>query len=108
MQCVSETDVAGAIQNALFSKARGAFNLATDQVTSLYLAQQHLHRYSPPVPYALATRLHRLAWRYTGRYGDPGWLDAMQYSLTIANDRARNELGWVPTLDLFDCLDVTI
>jgi UDP-glucose 4-epimerase len=108
VQCVSEMDVAGALLRALFSNVTGAFNLATDQVASLYLVQQHLHRYSPPIPYALARRLHRLAWRYTSRYGDPGWFEGMQYSLTVANDKAKRELGWFPTLDLFDCLDATI
>ncbi|MGD8569252.1 MAG: NAD-dependent epimerase/dehydratase family protein [Gammaproteobacteria bacterium] len=108
LQCVSETDVAGALQRALFSDATGAFNLATDQVASLFLVQQHLHRFSPPLPYAFARHLHRIAWHYTGRYGDPGWFEGMQFSLTVANDKAKRELGWFPTLDLFDCLDATI
>lgn len=108
VQCVSEMDVADALLKALFSDVAGAFNLATDQVASLYLVQQHLHRYSPPLPYALVKRLHRLAWRYTSRYGDPGWFEGMQYSLTVSNDKAKQELGWSPTLDLFDCLDATV
>ncbi|MGD8573215.1 MAG: NAD-dependent epimerase/dehydratase family protein, partial [Gammaproteobacteria bacterium] len=57
LQCVSEVDVATAILLSLFSDAYGAFNLATDEVASLYLAQKHLHRFSPPLPYGIARRL---------------------------------------------------
>lgn len=107
-QCISEIDVANAILQALFSDAHGAFNLATDQVASFYLIQKHLHRFSPPLPFGIARRLHQLAWRYSGRYGDPCWLDGMRYSLTVANDKAKQDLKWSPTLDLFECLEATV
>ncbi len=108
MQCVSEGDVATAISLALFSDACGAFNLATDEVASLYLIQKHLHSFSPPLPYRLARHLHRFAWRHSGRLGDPHWFNSLQYSLTLANDKAKQELNWTPTLNLFDCLDATV
>lgn len=108
LQGVADVDVAGAMRQALFSDARGAFNLATDQVASFYLIQKHLHRYSPALPFSLARTLHQLAWRYSGSYGDPGWFDGMRHSLTIANDKAKQELHWSPTLDLFECLDGTL
>ena len=107
-QCVSETDVATAMLQALTRDVRGNFNLATDQVASFYLIQKHLRHYALPLPYSLAKIIHTFAWRYSGRYGDPAWLDCMQYPLTIDNEKAKRELNWVPTLDLFECLDATI
>jgi len=107
-QCVSEMDVASAMLQSLFSDAHGGFNLATDQVASFHLIQKHLRNYALPVPYQLARFFHRAAWRYTGRYGDPGWLECMQYPLTIDNEKAKRELKWKPTLDLFECLDATV
>jgi len=107
-QCVSEIDVATAMLHALTINARGCFNLASDQVTSFYLIQKHLRNYPFPLPYSFAKRVHELAWRYTGRFGDPGWLHCMQYSLSIDNEKAKRELNWSPTLNLFECLDATI
>ena len=93
---------------ALTRDVRGSFNLATDQVASFYLIQKHLRHYALPLPYSLAKIIHTFAWRYSGRYGDPAWLDCMQYPLTIDNEKAKRELNWAPTLDLFECLDATI
>ena len=107
-QCVSETDVATAMLQALTSDVRGSFNLASDQVASFHLIQKHIRNYSLPLPYGLAKRIHEFAWRYTGRYGDPAWLHCMQYTLTIDNEKAKRELNWAPTLNLFECLDATI
>ena len=107
-QCVSETDVANAMLQALTSDVRGSFNLASDEVASFHLIQKHIRNYSFPLPYGLASRIHELAWRYTGRYGDPAWLHCMQYSLTIDNEKAKRELSWAPTLNLFECLDASI
>jgi len=107
-QCISEMDVASAMLQALFSEAHGSFNLATDQVASMHLIQQHLHSFSFPVPFSLAKRMHEYAWRFTGRYGDPGWIQCLRYPLTLDNEKAKRELHWKPTLDLFECLDAAI
>lgn len=107
-QCISEVDVATALVQALFLDVHGSYNLATDQVASLHLIQKHLHNYTLPLPFGLVRQLHSLAWRYTGRYGDPGWIDCLPHSLTIDNEKAKRDLQWAPTLNLFECLDATI
>ncbi|MCI0507135.1 MAG: NAD-dependent epimerase/dehydratase family protein [Gammaproteobacteria bacterium] len=107
-QCVSEVDVATAIMQGLVKDVRGSFNLATDEVASLHLIQQHLRGYSLPLPFALAKQIHQWAWRFTGRFGDPAWLDCLQYSLTIDNEKAKRELDWRPKLNLFECLDAAV
>jgi len=107
-QFISEMDVATAIQQSLFKEVSGSFNLATDQVASFYLIHKHLHSLSLPMPFGIARLGHKLAWRYTGRFGDPAWFECTQYPLTISNDKAKQELGWHPTLNLFECLEATV
>lgn len=107
-QCISEMDVASALQKSLFLEVSGSFNLATDQVASFHWIHKHLHRYSLPMPFALAQFGHRMAWKYSGRFGDPAWLECMRYPLTISNEKAKQALNWAPTLDLFECLDATV
>jgi len=108
MQCISEVDVATALIQALFLDVHGSYNLATDQVASLHLVQKHLHNFTLPLPFGLVKQLHSLAWRFTGRYGDPGWIYCLPHSLTIDNEKAKHDLQWAPTLNLFECLDATI
>ena len=107
-QCISELDVATAMQQALFLDVNGSFNLATDQVASFHWIHKHLHKYSLPLPFGLAKHSHQLAWRYTGRFGDPAWLACMRYPLTISNEKAKQTLNWSPTLNLFECLEATV
>jgi len=107
-QCISEMDVASALQKSLFLEVNGSFNLATDQVASFHWIHKHLHKYSLPMPFTLAKASHQLAWKYSGRFGDPAWLECMRYPLTISNEKARQALNWEPTLNLFECLDATI
>ena len=107
-QCISETDVACALQQSLFLEVSGAFNLATDQVASFHWIHKHLHNFSLPIPFAIAKQSHRLAWKYTGRYGDPAWLECMSHPLTISNEKAKQALNWTPTLNLFECLEATV
>jgi len=107
-QCISEMDVASALQQALFLDVSGSFNLATDQVASFHWIHKHLHQYSFPLPLALARFAHRMTWKHSGHLGDPAWLDCMRFPLTISNDKAKTELKWTPTLDLFECLEATV
>lgn len=107
-QGISETDVATALQQALFLDVTGAFNLATDQVASFHWIHKHLHKYSLPLPFSMARQGHRLAWKYTGRFGDPAWLECLRYPLTISNEKAKQTLNWTPTLNLFECLEATV
>ena len=107
-QCVWEGDVALAIEKALFSKATGAFNLASHEVTSFRMIQQHIHNYALPMPYSLFRKCHALLWKSTGRFGDPAWVSCMKLSFTLDNQKAKQELDWQPSLNLFDCLDATI
>lgn len=104
-QCIWEDDVADAILLALFSQARGAFNLAADPALSFKAMQQQLHKNAWPLPYAFIRRLHKLMWNITGYAGEPGWVGGMQHSLAVSSEKAKSELNWQPKYSTQQCLE---
>jgi UDP-glucose 4-epimerase len=106
LQCIWENDVAHAIVQSIFSGARGCFNLSTHESLSFREMQQHLNKHALKLPYPWLRQSHRLAWRITGRFGEPGWMQALQFPLTLDNSRAARMLGWQPTRTLTQCLDL--
>lgn len=97
LQCVHEDDVADAIVLALFSDARGAFNLAAPGTFSFKEVIGQQHRVALPLPLSLAKVILNLAWHLTGWGGEPAWLEGMQHSLTLDCTRAREEFKWEAT-----------
>lgn len=106
LQCVWEHDVARAIVQAVASDVSGSFNLSTDDSLSFRDMHKHLNRHGITLPYALLRQSHRLAWRITGRYGEPGWMHALQFPLTLDNGKAARALNWRPSRTLTQCLDM--
>lgn len=94
LQCVHEDDVAEAIVLALFSDARGAFNLAAPETFSFKEVIRRRHRVVLPLPLSFAKAFLNLACHLTGWGGEPAWLDGMQHSLTLDCKRAQRELKW--------------
>lgn len=103
-QCVWEDDVVTAILLTLHQRAHGAFNLAAEPALSFREMQQLRHHHSYPLPFWLLKHLHRLLWRFTGIAGEPGWFNAMQHSLAVSSDKARDHLGWQAIMDTYQCL----
>jgi nucleoside-diphosphate-sugar epimerase len=90
LQCVHEEDVVAAILQALYSKLRGALNLACKETVTL----RELHRQArwlrlPVAAHLLARRLDTA----------PGCIEALARSLVLNSKRARTELGWKPRHD---------
>jgi nucleoside-diphosphate-sugar epimerase len=105
MQCVHEDDVAQAIELALATGARGAFNLAPADSTTFKESRRLLTH--SPLALSLATTetLLRLGWRLLRIGTDPAWLATIRYNLVLHSRRARKELGWQPRYDTMrDCL----
>ncbi len=98
-QCVWEEDVAAAVEAALFTEARGAFNLAAQPPMSFRDMLRHTGQRPLPVPLALAGFLHRLAWLATPAVGEPGWVQGMRHSLAVSSERAETVLGWQARYD---------
>lgn len=104
-QCVHEEDVAQAVRLALFSEARGAFNLATSDALPLRDMQRLLHERPVPLPLGLAKTALGLAWRLSGNGAGPAWLEGLRHHFALHSGRARRELGWKPRYDTVkECL----
>jgi UDP-glucose 4-epimerase len=95
-QIVHSYDVGEAFRLALFSEARGAFNLATEPV----LDPEELGRILQARPVPFSSRLARagvnLSWRLRLQPVSPGWLDLARNVPIMDTTRARQELGWEP------------
>lgn len=104
-QCVHENDVANAILTALFSDARGAYNLAASNAMAVRDMQQLLHGRVRLLPLSLLRNLFTARWRLTGKGVAPAWVEGLRYNFAVHSGRARRELGWKPRYDTVqDCL----
>jgi UDP-glucose 4-epimerase len=98
LQCVHASDVAQAIQQALFRDVEGAFNLATEDALTLHEMQWRVNRGWFGLPSGLVRSQRRLASRFGGG-PDPRWIDAVRHGLVLDSSRARRRLGWKPAYD---------
>lgn len=104
-QCVHEDDVVQAIELALTTAARGAFNLAPVDSRSFRDSRPLLHR--SPLALSLVTirTLLSLGWKFFRLGTAPSWLQGIHFNLVLHSRRARKELGWQPRYDsVKDCL----
>ncbi len=99
VQFVHEQDVAEAVCLVLAKDTHGAFNLACADSASLRTIQRYAHLAPLPVPRMLVEALAKAGWKWLGRGTEPGWLEALGYSLALDSTRARRELGWKPRFD---------
>jgi nucleoside-diphosphate-sugar epimerase len=95
-QVVHATDVADAFARAALSDARGAFNVAAEDV----LGGHHIDQLR-----GVARFVADVTWRLHAQPVDPGWVTLVFRSPLMATDRARRELGWAPTSSGFEALE---
>ncbi|HWH32444.1 MAG TPA: NAD-dependent epimerase/dehydratase family protein [Egibacteraceae bacterium] len=94
---VHSDDVAEAFRLALLSDARGAFNLADDEVMGPADLARALHGTTVPMPFAATRAVVSAAWRLHLHPTDAGWLDVAVRLPLVSSERARAELGWRAT-----------
>lgn len=93
LQCLHEDDAAGALLDALFAHTTGIYNIAAPEPVPFAALPR---RFNLPLPLHWVSRAHRVAWRFTGAWGDPGWIEGLRHPLVVSCERALRELGWQP------------
>jgi UDP-glucose 4-epimerase len=97
MQLLHEEDLLDAIEQALASEARGAFNLAGDGVLPLSTLLGIAGKSTLPVPHPLLYRLASLEWRSRSGDAPAGFFEYLRFLWVVDTTRARTELGFLPT-----------
>jgi nucleoside-diphosphate-sugar epimerase len=99
VQITHEDDVAAAFVLAVAQRARGAFNVATEEPLTPREMGRAMGKRTLVLPRAVLS-LHRLAWRLGRVDVDPIWFDvAGGRSLVVSGAKLRKELGWKPRFE---------
>lgn len=97
LQAVHADDVADVVRRAVTGDARGAFNVATDDVVDADGLGEVLRARTVIVPDTAAVLATAAAWRLRLIPSDDQLLRLLLGLPTLDSGRARRELGWEPT-----------
>jgi nucleoside-diphosphate-sugar epimerase len=98
-QVVHSDDVADAFWRALDRRAGGAFNIAAEPVIGpAELARALGVARTLPLRRHVLRAIVDLSWRLRLQASDPGWIDLATSVPLMSTERAREVLGWSPTV----------
>lgn len=103
-QVVAADDLGDAFWRVVDRRAGGAFNIAGEPVIGPREVAAVLRTRWVPVRIAPVRGAMWLAWQLHLIAVDPGWLDISLTVPLMSTKRAREELGWAPTIDARDAL----
>jgi UDP-glucose 4-epimerase len=103
-QVLHSDDAAEAYRLALHHDVRGAFNLGADPVVDSAVLGTLLGARPVPVPFWAARAVIAAAWRLHLLPASPYLLELFLSVPVLDTSRARDELGWTPTVDALDTL----
>ena len=104
IQAVHARDMAAAYVLAATTPVAGAFNIASEPVLDPRSLGEALHAGQLPLPRAALRALVDLTWRLHLQPTDPGWVDLGTRGPLMDTTRAREVLGWVPTVSATDAV----
>ena len=104
LQAIHADDVADAVARIVDQSAGGAFNLAAEPALAPRGVARILGGRWLPVPASWLRALVSLSWHLRLQPTEPGWLDLALEVPTMSTARAREELGWAPTVDARDAI----
>ena len=105
---VHADDVADAVTRALTRKVYGAFNLAAEPAIRPHHIGDALDARVVNVPSRALRAVMNATWRAHVQKLDPGWLDLAMAVPLMDTGRARDLLGWSPTVDAGSVLAETV
>ena len=97
-QVVHSDDVADAFWRAIDRSAAGAFNIAAEPVVDPTVVAYVLGSTWVPMRLRALRALVHVTWKLRLQAADPGWIDAGAMVPLMSTARARDELGWVPSV----------
>lgn len=104
-QALHTDDVADAYWRVIDSRARGAFNVASDPpVTAGVLRRAARSRRWLPIPLFALRGIVAVSYALRLQPTDPGWVDMAVRTPLMDTTRARDQLGWRPRHSSFEVL----
>lgn len=98
LQFVHSDDAGEAYRLAVTSDVRGPFNIAADPVMDADTAAEALGAIKLRLPAPVLRAAAAATWRLRLQPTDPGWIDLAVGAPLMKTDRAREVLGWKPTV----------
>lgn len=104
-QAIHADDLADAFWRAIQRRAGGAFNIAAEPVlTPQLIAETIGARRWQPVRMVAIRRLVEVTWRLRLQATDAGWIDIATQVPVMSTTRAREILGWEPSISSTEAL----
>jgi UDP-glucose 4-epimerase len=104
-QAVHSRDVGEAYRQAVVREVHGAFNVAADPEIGVDELCELFGARSFPLPAGALRGAAQLTWKLRLQPSPPGWIDLALGVPMMDTTRAREELGWEPTVASLDALD---
>jgi UDP-glucose 4-epimerase len=104
-QAVHSRDVGNAYRQAVVRDVSGAFNIAAEPEIGVDELCEFFGARSFPLPAGALRGAAQLSWKLRLQPSPPGWIDLALGVPMMDTTRAREELGWGPTLTSLEALD---
>jgi UDP-glucose 4-epimerase len=104
-QAVHSRDVGEAYRQAVVREVDGAFNIAAEPEIGVEELCEFFGARSFPLPAGALRAAADLTWKLRLQPSSPGWIDLALKSPLMDTRRAREELGWEPTVSSLDALE---
>src|SRR4051794_3588298 len=104
-QAVHSRDVGEAYRQAVVRDVSGAFNIAADPEIGVEELCEFFGARSFPLPAGALRGAAQLSWKLRVQPSPPGWIDLALGVPMMDTTRAREELGWTPSVSSLDALE---
>jgi UDP-glucose 4-epimerase len=104
-QAVDSGDVGQAYRQAVVREVHGAFNIAAEPEIGVEELCEFFGARSFPLPAGVLRGAASLTWQLRLQPTPPGWLDLALGVPSMDTSRAREELGWEPSVTSLDALE---